>query len=102
MNIVDAGVGCMRGVPYLKDENKNGMTGDEEMNKLTNLRCPQCGTSFPVELHKMRVNMPAPCPSCGAQCRASEDQAIRAHRLLERLEYRKRIVSPQFGAARSL
>jgi DNA-directed RNA polymerase subunit RPC12/RpoP len=99
MNMVDAGVGRIREVPYLKDESKNGITGEEEMDKLTNLRCPQCGTSFPVELHKMRSNMPASCPSCGSQCRASEDQAIRAHRLLERLEYRKRIVSPQFGAA---
>ena len=99
MNMVDAGVGRIREVPYLKDESKNGITGEEEMDKLTNLRCPQCGTSFPVELHKMRVNVPASCPSCGSQCGISEDQAIRAHRLLERIEYRRRIASPQFWAA---
>jgi hypothetical protein len=71
------------------------------MDDLTNrLRCPQCGTNFPVELNRMRVNVPNPCPSCGCLCRASADQAISAHRLLERLEYRKRTVGPmpQFGA----
>jgi hypothetical protein len=71
------------------------------MGDLTNgLRCPQCGTNFPVELNRMRVNVPNQCPSCGFLCTVSEDQAISAHRLLERLEYRKRIVSPipQFGA----
>lgn len=101
MNVVDAGADRIRGVSYLKDERKNGITGDEEVDRLTNLRCPQCGTCFPVELHKMRVNMPASCPSCGSECRASKDQAIRAHRLLERLEYRKRTGSPQFEATGS-
>ena len=60
----------------------------------TKLHCPQCGADFPVELQKMRFNSPHPCPSCGAQYSISRDSAIRAHRLLERLEYRERIVSP--------
>ncbi len=71
------------------------------MDDLTNsLRCPQCGTNFLVEINKMRVNVTNSCPSCGFQCGVSEDQAIRAHRLLERLEYGKRIVGPipQFQA----
>jgi NAD-dependent SIR2 family protein deacetylase len=70
------------------------------MGKLTaKLRCPQCETSFPVEFNRMRANVPNPCPSCGFSCGVSEDLAIRAHRLLERLEYRKRLVShlPQSG-----
>ncbi len=61
------------------------------MDKLTSrLRCPRCGTGFPVKLEKMRVNVFNPCPSCGFQCGVSEIQAITAHRLLERLEYRER------------
>jgi hypothetical protein len=72
------------------------------MDNMTNkLRCPKCGTSFPVELHKMRVNVTNLCPSCGCQCGISENQAISAHRLLERMEYQKRTVSLQFGATRS-
>lgn len=71
------------------------------MDDLTNvLLCPQCGTNFPVEVNRMRVNVPNSCPSCGFLCSVSEDQAISAHRLLERLEYGKRIVGPmpQFWA----
>ncbi len=65
------------------------------MDKLApKLRCSQCGTIFPVELNRMRANVPNSCPSCGFQCGVSEHQAIRAHRLMERLEYRKKIVSP--------
>lgn len=68
---------------------------EEDMDKLTNeLQCPQCGARFPVELGRMRVNVPNSCPSCGFECRISEDQAIKAHRFLERLEYGKKIVSP--------
>jgi predicted Zn finger-like uncharacterized protein len=64
------------------------------MNRLTNgLRCPQCGTRFRVELHKMRVNAPIPCPSCGFLWSVTEAQAIRAHRLLEQLEYRERVTA---------
>lgn len=71
------------------------------MDDLTNrLRCPQCGANFPVEVNRMRVNVINSCPSCGFPCGVSEDQAIKAHRFLERLEYGKRIVSPipQFQA----
>jgi DNA-directed RNA polymerase subunit RPC12/RpoP len=65
------------------------------MDNLTNrLRCPRCGTGFPVELNTMRASVPNSCPSCGFSCGVSEDQAIRAHRLLGRLEYRRRVVSP--------
>ncbi len=65
------------------------------MDSLTNgLRCPRCGTTFPLELNRMRVNVPNSCPSCGFPCEISEDQAIGAQRLLERLEYDRRIVSP--------
>jgi hypothetical protein len=66
-----------------------------KMNYLTDqIRCPRCETSFPVEFHRMRVNTPYGCPSCGFQCTISEDQAIRAHRLLERIECQKRTVGP--------
>ena len=60
---------------------------------MTNLQCPHCGTAFLVELHRMRLNLPNSCPSCGAQCEISRDQAIEAQRLLERLEYRAKIAS---------
>jgi hypothetical protein len=64
------------------------------MDKLMiRLHCPQCGRSFRVEPNKMRANVPTSCPSCGFQCAISEEEAIRAHRLLERLEYRKRIIN---------
>jgi hypothetical protein len=55
------------------------------------LQCPHCGTDFRVELGRMRLNLPTPCPSCGAQCGISSERAIKAHRLLETLEYRNRI-----------
>ena len=67
----------------------------KNLDKLTNrLRCPQCGTRFRVELHKMRLNVPNSCPLCGFQCGISKDQAIRAHRLMEWLEYLERILNP--------
>ena len=73
---------------------ENGITGDERMDKLMiRLHCPQCGTSFRVEPNKMRANVPVSCPSCGFQCGISEEEAIRAHRLLERLQYRKSIMN---------
>ena len=61
---------------------------------MTKLRCPRCGAGFPVELSRMRLNYPNYCPSCGSPCEISVDQAIRAHRLLERLESMKRIPGP--------
>ena len=72
------------------------------MDNLTNrLWCPLCGARFFVELQKMRANMPSSCPSCGFQCGITEVQAISAHRLLERLEYRESMVIPipRFGAS---
>ncbi len=73
---------------------------DEPANTL---RCSQCGTTFAIELNRMRANVCNPCPSCGFQCGVSQDYAIRAHRLLEWLEYRKKIAStlPQSGAMRA-
>jgi hypothetical protein len=67
----------------------------EEVHSLTNrLRCPRYRAGFAVELKRMRKNVPNSCPSCGFPCEISEDQAIRAQRLLDRLEYYKRIVTP--------
>ena len=61
------------------------------MNSFTaKVRCPECGTGFRVELQRMRLNSPIPCPSCKARCDISPERAIRAHRILERLEYRTR------------
>jgi DNA-directed RNA polymerase subunit RPC12/RpoP len=77
------------------NERDNGAIGGKEMDELTDgLQCPRCGTGFPVELNRMRANVPIFCPSCGFSCGVSEEEAIRAHRLLERLEYRKGVVSP--------
>lgn len=55
------------------------------------LRCPQCGAGFRVGLSRMRANYPSFCPSCGSPCEISVDEAIKAHRLLERLESMKRV-----------
>jgi hypothetical protein len=66
----------------------------------TRLRCPRCGAGFPVELSRMRLNYTNYCPSCGNPYEISVDQAIRAHRLLERLESMKRIPGPE-GSVRS-
>jgi len=66
----------------------------------TKLRCPRCGAGFPVELSRMRLNYPNHCPSCGSPCEISVDEAIRAHRLLERLESMRRIPGPD-GSVRA-
>ena len=58
-----------------------------------NLHCPQCGAGFRVELSKMRLNFPNLCPTCGSHCEISADQAIQAHRLLEKLESMKRVLA---------
>ncbi|MGA2107639.1 MAG: hypothetical protein ABSH25_08340 [Syntrophorhabdales bacterium] len=55
------------------------------------LSCPRCGAGFRVELSKMRLNYPICCPSCGSPWEISPDQAIKAHRLLEKLESMKRV-----------
>ena len=74
------------------------------MDELTSrLTCPQCGTGFRVELHRMRANVPARCPSCGFLCEISETQAIGAHRRLETAGYRERAVNPssRYGSTTS-
>jgi len=58
------------------------------------LVCPQCGSGFRVELSRMRLNYPNVCPSCGSPYEISSDQAIKAHRLLEKLESMKRVTGP--------
>ncbi len=62
---------------------------------VTKLHCSQCGTVFSIELrtelYRMRLNSPNPCPSCGAECGVSKDQAIKAHRLIEKLEQEYRM-----------
>jgi hypothetical protein len=65
------------------------------MGKTTaSLQCPQCARDFSVELNEMRSNYPNRCPSCGAGCMISSDEAIRAHRLLERIECANRTPGP--------
>ena len=63
------------------------------MDFTTTLRCPRCGRDFPVDLSRMRFNLPNSCPSCGAECEISSDRAISAHRLLERLELKNRMAA---------
>jgi len=70
------------------------------MNTFTaKVRCPECGAGFRVELQKMRFNFPIPCPTCGARCDVSPERAIRAQRILERLEHRARIATGLTPAA---
>jgi len=59
----------------------------------TMLRCSRCGWGFRTDLSKMRLNAPNLCPSCGAPCEISSDQAIGSHRLLERLELKNRMAA---------
>ncbi len=49
--------------------------------------CRQCGKVYRVELRKLRTNLPTVCPSCGFEQEVAEKQAVKAHRLLEGLEY---------------
>lgn len=51
-----------------------------------NVGCTACGGMLTVELRRMRLNLPNACPGCGSWHRISEDEAIKAHRLLEELE----------------
>lgn len=70
------------------------------MNSFTaKVCCPECGNDFPVELRRMRFNSPIPCPSCGARCNISPERAIRAHRILEKLEYKTRAATRLTPAA---
>ena len=50
------------------------------------LICAACSRSYGVELRRMRLNLEHPCPGCGCTNKITEDQAIKAHRLLEELE----------------
>jgi len=50
------------------------------------LQCSACGNRFSVELGRMRVNLGHVCPRCGSECPISSDQALQAHRALERIE----------------
>ena len=66
------------------------------MNGFTKkVRCPVCRTSFQVELSRMRLNYPHCCPKCTSPFEISTEQAIQAHRLLEKLESMKRVSDPQ-------
>ena len=88
--------GKLRAVGFGWALSENGTYGETKkwIIRQVGCRCPRCGTRFAVELNKMRVNAPNPCPSCGVPCVISDDQAIRAHRLLDWFEYRERTVSP--------
>ena len=49
-------------------------------------RCTRCGRDYSWSLRKMRSNLRAACPACGFLNPISENQAIAAQRLLERIE----------------
>ena len=48
--------------------------------------CVRCGSGYSWSLRKMRSNLRAVCPVCGFLNPISEEQAIAAQRLLERIE----------------
>jgi DNA-directed RNA polymerase subunit RPC12/RpoP len=48
--------------------------------------CSRCRAGYSVELRRMRSNLAVVCPTCGFPNGISEEQAIAAQRLLERLE----------------
>ena len=63
--------------------------GDEEMtDSCISLRCHACGRSFSVEIDRMRLNLSHACPSCGGEYSISGEQALKAHRRLEKFEGR--------------
>ncbi|MGD0660870.1 MAG: hypothetical protein ABSD38_22645 [Syntrophorhabdales bacterium] len=51
-----------------------------------NTICTHCRKGHSVELRRMRSNLRVACPTCGFPNSISEEQAIAAQRLLERLE----------------
>jgi hypothetical protein len=51
------------------------------------LVCNVCHTSFKVELVRMRLNFAHVCPACRTFQKVSQDQAIIAHRLLDKIEF---------------
>ena len=48
--------------------------------------CTRCRKGHRVELRRMRSNLRVACPACGFLNSISEEQAIEAQRLLERIE----------------
>jgi DNA-directed RNA polymerase subunit RPC12/RpoP len=71
-------------------ENEQGQ-GDEEMEDFSvELTCTGCGRSYHTAMRKMRLNVRNVCPTCGFRNSVSQDDAIRAQRLLERLELEER------------
>lgn len=57
----------------------------------TNLACASCGKEYRIALRKMRSNVRSVCPACGHFNVVSEDDAIKAQRLLERLELEEKL-----------
>jgi DNA-directed RNA polymerase subunit RPC12/RpoP len=55
------------------------------------LTCTGCGRSYRVALRKMRVNVNNVCPACGFRNNVSQEDAIKAQRLLEKLELEERV-----------
>jgi hypothetical protein len=51
-----------------------------------NTICTHCRKDHSVELRRMRSNLRVVCPACGFPNSISEEQAIAAQRLLERIE----------------
>ena len=52
--------------------------------------CAGCGRSYHTALRMMRLNVHTPCPACGYRNSVSPHDAIKAQRLLERLELEER------------
>ncbi len=50
------------------------------------LECRRCRTHHSVKLQNMRTTSSVFCPFCGLRHNITDDQAIKAHRLLESLE----------------
>ncbi len=55
------------------------------------LTCTTCGRNYHVALRRMRLNVHNLCPACGFRNSVSQDDAIKAQRLLEKLELEKRV-----------
>lgn len=64
---------------------------DKEMEDFSvELTCTGCGRSYHTALRKMRLNVHHVCPTCGFRNIISQNEAIRAQRLLEKLELEER------------
>jgi len=53
--------------------------------------CAGCGKEYGIALRKMRSNVRDVCPACGYLNVVSQDDAIKAQRLLERLELEEKL-----------